>query len=113
MSKKHLSLAMIGVLCVGCLTGCDTLTRERFDMINVDSSTKVDVQYTLGRPSTQLPDRWQYERPVRHLNVFVDFHKNGVVSRKQWIDAATGEWADTQKSGDSDTSESTTIRTKR
>lgn len=113
MSKKNLSLAMLGVLCAGFLTGCDPLTRNRFELINVDISTKVDVEHTLGKPTTLLPDRWHYERPVRHLNVFVDFDDNGVVSRKQWIDAATGEWADTQESGDGNTRESTTIRTNR
>ena len=91
--------------------GCETLTRSRFEMISVNASTRDDVRQTLGPPSHELGERWQFERPERHLNVLIDFNENGVVTRKQWIDANTGEWTDTKPPDPNGSTESTTIRT--
>jgi hypothetical protein len=103
---------LTGLLCVP-LCGCaDKLTRERYEMIVVDTSTKTDVEYTLGEPSNQLPDQWHYERPDKHLNVFIHFNDRDVVTRKQWVDSMSTEWDDTQSPPrDRSHHESTTVRT--
>ena len=104
-------LALTGLFCV-CLCGCaDKLTRERYEMIEVDVSSKVDVEYTLGEPTSRLSDQWHYERPDKHLNVFIHFNDQDVVARKQWIDATSPEWDDTDTPDpDRSSQESTTIR---
>ena len=88
-------------LCIECrgegvLTGCaDKLTRSHYEMIVVDTSTKLDAEKTLGDPSYRLDDQWHYERVEKHLNVFIHFNDQAVVTRKQWI---TGEgWEDTEE----------------
>ncbi len=105
-------LVLTGLLCIS-LCGCaDKLTRERYNMIVVDTSTKTDVEYTLGQPTRHLPDEWHYERPDKHLNVFIHFNDQNVVTRKQWVDAESAEWDDTQSPPrDRSHHESTTIRT--
>jgi hypothetical protein len=95
------------------LVGCDPLTKDRFDMIRVDVSDTLDVDKTIGKPTYTLPDQWHYERPTKHLNVVIDFNKNGTVSRKQWIDANVGQWDDSQPAGDTNTKETIKIKTYR
>lgn len=92
-------------------TGCENLTRSRFEMVSVNVSTREDVRHTLGPPSYVMDGRWQFERPERHINVLIDFDERGVVTRKQWIDANTGEWADSKPAGDESSREKTTVRT--
>ncbi|HEV8261141.1 MAG TPA: hypothetical protein VGM03_14480 [Phycisphaerae bacterium] len=93
------------------LVGCDKLTRNHFEMIQQGVSDKDDVERTIGKPDHVLDDQWHYERVDKHLNVQVDFDERGLVSRKQWIDATTGEWSDTTTPpADQSTRESTRIR---
>ena len=56
-----------------------------------DVSTTEDVAKALGEPTNELPWYWHYERLDPSLNVFINFNADGVVTRKQWIDASTGE----------------------
>ncbi|MEE9295230.1 MAG: hypothetical protein V3W34_09770 [Phycisphaerae bacterium] len=111
MCKRTGASMIVAAMALTTLTGCDPLTRDRFQMIDVRTSTDVDVRYTLGQPTLRRNDQWHYQRPDRHLNVIIDFDTAGVVTRKQWIDAATGEWLDTEPSDDSKPRESTTVRT--
>ncbi|MCK4658489.1 MAG: hypothetical protein KAV82_03115 [Phycisphaerae bacterium] len=92
--------------------GCaDKLTRSHFEMIELNISNTDDVARTIGDPSYKLDDQWHYERVDKHLNVIINFSDQGVVARKQWIDArGDGVWEDTQQPGDTDTHESTKIR---
>jgi outer membrane protein assembly factor BamE (lipoprotein component of BamABCDE complex) len=92
-------------------TGCDTLTYNRFDTIEVGVSQKVDVQKTLGTPSYTLKDEWHYERSDRHLNVLIHFNVADTVTRKQWVDGMAGKWIDTNEPGESDSAESIRVRT--
>ena len=96
------------VLAVG---GCDRLTRNHYDMIVQNVSSTDDVAKTIGDPSYKVPGQWHYERVDKHLNVIIEFNEDGVVVRKQWIDAGEGVWDDTEKPGETDAHESTTIRT--
>ena len=103
--------AILPILVSACLSaGCDPLTRNRFDMIVIDVSTKDDVRRTIGDPSDGLGPQWIYSRPDRHLTVMINFNPQHVVNRKQWVDASNNEWVDTLVPGDTDTSETTTIR---
>ncbi len=111
MDKRLMIAFGLGVLLLATLSGCDPLTRERFDMIRVDVSDKLDVQETIGEPTQRVDSQWFFQRPSRHLNVIVDFNERGVTTRKQWIDAAASDWTDTQDPGDTDTRETVRIRT--
>jgi hypothetical protein len=95
---------------LGLLVGCDKLTRNHYEMLEQNVSTTDDVQRTIGHPDYKLEGQWHYERVDKHLNVFIDFNENGVVVRKQWIDTGEREWEDTEKPGDTDKFEKTTIR---
>ena len=113
MLLKRFLLAAAGVAALGLATGCDPLTRDRFDMIVVDVSNQADVRHTIGKPTYVRDDQWHFERPARHLNVLVDFNPEGTVTRKQWIDAARNEWVDSQPAQEGARRESTRVRTKR
>ncbi|MFH0980608.1 MAG: hypothetical protein V2A79_03600 [Planctomycetota bacterium] len=95
---------------VAAVGGCDKLTRNHYEMIQQSVSTTDDVARTIGDPSDKLPGQWHYEREDKHLNVIIDFNDQGVVVRKQWIDAMAPEWEDTEKPGETDKYESTQIR---
>ncbi|UCG15784.1 MAG: hypothetical protein JSV19_10860 [Phycisphaerales bacterium] len=107
------SLAVLVGMGVILLSGCaDKLTRTHYDMIVVNTSDKFDVEQTLGEPTYKVGDQWHYERVDKHLNVFIHFDAAGNVERKQWIDAMSSEWEDTESPPqDRPQSESTTIRT--
>jgi hypothetical protein len=47
------------------------------------------------------------------LNALVSFDEQGVVTRKQWIDAENNEWIDTQPPEERAERESTRVRTRR
>ncbi len=111
MRKRCLTVTLLATLLLTALTGCDPLTRNRFDIITIDVADKFDVEQTLGKPTHRLGDQWNYDRPGRHLNVLIDFNKDGVATRKQWIDTAANEWTDTAEPGDTSTRERTRIRT--
>jgi hypothetical protein len=105
-----LALAITAML-VGCQTA-DKLVYDNYARIQPHLSTESDVAQIIGHPSNKLGERWMYDRPDRHLHVFVDFDESGRVERKQWIDAAGETWedsADTDATGSSN--ERTDIRT--
>ena len=105
-----LVLVMAGT-CFTLLTGCDPLTRERYEMITLNVDQQFDVEKMIGPPDYKLPGQWHYERVDKHLNVKIEFDENGVVTRKEWIDALAETWEDTQQPGDEPTYETTEIRT--
>ncbi len=111
MSRQPGITGFLIVALILSMTGCDSLTRDRFELINVQTSTNVDVRYTLGEPSNRQDGTWHYERPTRHLNVIIDFDNEGVVARKQWIEANTGEWLDSKEPDKKTVRETTIIRT--
>jgi len=94
------------------LTGCDPLTRNRFDMLVVNVSDQTEVRKTLGEPTYVHAEQWHFERPTNHLNVLVDFNTDGVVSRKQWIDAERNEWYDSAEPQEGMKSETTAVQTR-
>ena len=103
------ALLIVGaMLLVG---GCDKLTRAHYEMIVLNVSTTDDVARTIGPPNIKMDTNWNYERVDKHLSVIIDFSDDGVVVRKQWIDGMANQWEDTEKPGDSDTYETTQIRT--
>lgn len=104
-------LGIVAFVGLGFLSGCaDKLTRARYEMIVVDTSTKLDVEKTIGEPTYRLGDQWHYERIDKPLNVFIHFDDQDVVTRKQWITA--DEWDDTEEPpADSSHYESIRIRT--
>ena len=93
------------------LTGCDKLTRSRFEMIEIDHAERYDVEQTIGSAGYKLPDQWQYERIDKHLNVMIHFNEDGRVWRKEWHDVLHNDHYDSaQPPEDSSTYESTEIR---
>ncbi len=96
------SLARLGGLAivlvsVAMLVGCqapDKLVYDNYTRIQTHLSTQADVTHSIGDPDHVLGERWMYERPEKHLNVFVDFDESGRVVRKQWIDALDETWED-------------------
>ncbi len=113
MLFKNFGLAVVVIAGLALTTGCDPLTRDRFEMISVDMSNQEDVRRTIGKPTYVREQEWHYERPTRHLNVLVSFDEQGVVTRKQWIDAENNEWIDTQPPEQRAERESTRVRTRR
>ena len=113
MRSIRLGLIPMGLMVATALllTGCqDKLTHENFGQIRQNVSTRPIVTGLIGEPDDRLVNRWSYERPDKHLFVFIDFDEDGYVSRKQWIDAMSAEWEDTKPmEGDQDSRESTRI----
>jgi len=109
--RSMLLVLLAAGTCFALLTGCDPLTRERFEMITIDVDRQFDVEKMIGPPDYRLEGQWHYERIDKHLNVKVEFDESGVVTRKEWIDAMAETWEDTDDPGDEPTYETTTIRT--
>ncbi len=55
--------------------GCDKLTRNHFDMIQLGVHDRYDVEKHIGDADDQLADLWSYERVDKHLNVFIPKQK--------------------------------------
>lgn len=109
--RSTLLLSLTAGTCLVFLAGCDPLTRERYEMITLNVDTDFDVEKMIGPPDHKLPGQWHYERTDKHLIVKVEFDDNGVVTRKEWIDALAGTWEDTEDPGDEPSYETTVIRT--
>ena len=93
MFCKTCLMSLLGVILFVAL-GCseNLVTRRHYDMIMEGTSTKLEVEKTLGDTYIDRGDEWQYEESDRHLAVFIYFNDRDVVERKEWIDAKTGEW---------------------
>lgn len=112
--RKSASWGLVAVAGLAVLTGCDQLTRENFEMIALHHAEAFDVEQSIGDPDAdaRMRDLWLYTRPDKHLTVKIHFDNGGRVSRKEWIDAMTNEWYDTQETSmDPGTSEITRVRT--
>jgi hypothetical protein len=110
MSRRSLILtALAGGVLLTVLTGCDQLSRKRFDMITVNVDQQYDVKKLIGPPDDKLDDQWVYERPEKHVHVLIDFDDSGRVVRKQWVDGLAEEWMDTRPDNPDVIHESTTI----
>ena len=79
------------------LAGCqDLLVYQNFSQIHENASTQAEVARIIGEPDQKLGNQWLYERPDKHLTALVDFDESGRVTRKQWIDAMSGVWEDSE-----------------
>ena len=89
-------LSLLGtLLMIPMFTGCatDKLTRTNYDMIREGTTNKEEVALTLGNDYvTRGENEWEYEREDKHLTVYIHYGSDGRVVRKEWIDAARGEW---------------------
>ena len=83
------ALALAAVFLSGC---AEKFTRERFDMIQVGTDDREDVEQLLGSPRHDLVNEWYYENMDKHIHARVFFGMAGKVSGKEWMDAGTGEW---------------------
>jgi hypothetical protein len=89
------SLLILTVIVVPVLVGCaeNKLTKNNFDMIKEGVSTKLEVENTLGKPTADRGDNWQYENEDEHLMVFIHWNSAGKVERKEWVSAkGEGVW---------------------
>ncbi len=86
--------AALAALLTGCQADQDRLVHDNYMQIRQDLSTQAEVQRIMGEPDRRLARQWLYERPEKHLIVLVDFDETGLVTRKQWIDAAGEFWDD-------------------
>lgn len=96
----------IAALMVGALAGCaeNKLTRQNYDLIRVGSSHKDEVKSALGNQN--LIDRgaqWEYDDEGRHISVWFEFDKDGVVTRKQWWSGDGGLEHDSQAGPEGET----------
>ena len=101
----------VGFICLG--AGCDKLTRQRFDLIDVGHAERYDVKMTIGDDrDPEVGNMWHYERVDKHLNVMIHFDDGGKVWRKEWHDTGNGDHYDSSPpGGDSSTYESNRVRT--
>jgi hypothetical protein len=84
-------LAVVLFAALGCSESL--VTRQHYDMIMEGTSTKIEVEKTLGDTYVKRgSNEWEYDEEGRHLTVYVYFDKKGVVKWKEWIDGRTGEW---------------------
>src|SRR3990172_2325483 len=79
----------------GCAQNRDKLAYDNFTQIRTQVHPREDVEAILGEPDHRLDDRFMYERPDKHLHVFVEFDANGRVTRTQWIDGLGETWRNT------------------
>jgi hypothetical protein len=84
-----LSLALL-VMFVGCAE--NKLTKHNFDMIKKGVSTKLEVENTLGKPTADRGECWEYENEDQHLTAYIHWSREGKVERKEWIDAKRDIW---------------------
>ena len=110
MKTKVAFVSLIMVLGMFFAVGCDQLTREHYEMITVNVDKEFDVDKMIGEPDSKISGLWLYEREDKHLVVKIEFDNEGVVTRKEWIDAMSGTWDDSKDPGDDTVYESTTIR---
>jgi hypothetical protein len=89
-SSRWMFAVLAGSVALG-LAGCaakrDKLAYDNFTQIRTGVHNRDDVEAILGEPDQRLDDRFLYQRPDKHLHVFVEFDDKGRVSRTQWIDA--------------------------
>jgi len=78
-----------------CAPNRDKLAYDNFTQIKKQVHSRDDVVAILGEPDHRLDDRYMYERPDKHLHVFVEFDEKGRVTRTQWIDGLGETWHDT------------------
>jgi len=78
-----------------CVQNRDKLAYDNFTQIRTQVHSRDDVIVILGEPDHRLDDRFMYERPDKHLHVFVEFDEKGRVTRTQWIDGLGEIWHDT------------------
>jgi len=94
MFSKVCLISLLGVVlfvAVGCSE--NLVTRRHYDMIIEGTSTRMEVEKTLGDTYVKRGgNEWEYDESDRHLSVFIYFNDKGVVDRKEWIDGKTGEW---------------------
>lgn len=102
------AIGLVGFGVAGCSE--DKLTRARFDMITIDIDDQFDVEKMIGPPDDKVFEMWSYERVDKHLNVFIHFNEDNVVSRKEWHDTLNDIHIDSMSVGDRPVFESTTIR---
>ncbi|MBX3396838.1 MAG: hypothetical protein KF841_15890 [Phycisphaerae bacterium] len=99
-------LVTAGALAVSTMMGCseNKLTRQNYDLIRVGSSQKEEVKSALGE--RHLIDRgaqWEYDDESRHISVWFEFDKSGVVTRKQWWSGDGGLEHDSQAGPEGET----------
>lgn len=84
-----LSLSLL-VMFVGCAE--NKLTERNFDTIKEGVSTKLEVENTLGKPTADRGECWEYENEDANLTAYIHWNADGKVERKEWIDAEKGVW---------------------
>lgn len=83
------------------LAGCaKELTRDHFDLIEVNVADNDLVEDLIGEPDSKGDRQWVYEDD--ELTVLIDFDDDDVVTRKQWHDPENSEHYDSDKGVGSD-----------
>lgn len=103
MMLWRISAASISCMIFVCLGGCaqDMATREHFELINPGSSTKLDVEQTMGTKYVDREDHWEYDRMDEHgYTAFIYYDDAGTVARKQWWDGEGLDDSDAEPEGD-------------
>lgn len=97
MSRRKVFLlsGLVALGAAGCAQNHDRLAYDNFTQIRTQVHSREDVLAILGEPDQRFDDRFMYERPDKHLHVFVEFDDKGRVTRTQWIDGMGETWHDT------------------
>ncbi|MFA5865904.1 MAG: hypothetical protein WC975_14625 [Phycisphaerae bacterium] len=84
-------LAVSMLLGVIAFAGCqNTFTHDRWEMIQVGSADKHDVQATLGDPQEKpFKDLWWYYKGNNEAKIY--FSDKDTVKAKKWINERTGQ----------------------
>ena len=94
-TRVFLLSTSVAIGLAGCAQKRDRLAYDNFTQIRTQVHSRDDVEAILGEPDHRLDDRFMYERPDKHLHVFVEFDESGRVTRTQWIDGLGETWHDT------------------
>lgn len=87
-------LVASGAFSAGCRAGKDRVEYDNFNRIQPYRSTAMEVERILGPPDHKLGELWIYSRAKGRRMVKIEIGEDGIVQRKEWIDADRGVWED-------------------
>ncbi len=95
----RLGACVLGIVVMASVGCKDLLAYQNFNYIRESASSQADVTRLIGEPNARLGNKWMYDRPGKHLQVFIDFDESGRCCRKQWIDGINNIWEDSDEAG--------------
>src|SRR3989304_6065452 len=72
-TRVFLLSTSVAIGLAGCAQKRDRLAYDNFTQIRTQVHSRDDVEAILGEPDQRFDDRFMYERPDKHLHVFLEF----------------------------------------